>query len=102
MLGGDEPSGDTGDVRNKAAEAAQVCRSGLISKSSLGRIDHHTDVGNSIQKRAEALNASNKGKLGSQLAAQKAQTHAQTLNEASQAEREARNADNAEQVRRWD
>lgn len=48
------------------------------------------------------MNASNRGKLGSQLAAQKAQTHAQVLNEASQEQRAARDADSAEQARRWD
>ncbi|OKL58878.1 hypothetical protein UA08_05464 [Talaromyces atroroseus] len=74
-LGGVPSSGDTGDARSKAAEAAQ--------------------------KRAETLSASSKGKLGSQLAAQKAQTQSQTLNEASRAELLARNADNAAETRQW-
>lgn len=52
------------------------------------------------QKRAEGASA-NKGKLGSKLAAQKAQTQTQTLNEASRTERAARDADGAEEARRW-
>ncbi|KAL2872094.1 uncharacterized protein BJX67DRAFT_341489 [Aspergillus lucknowensis] len=54
------------------------------------------------QKRAEATSNANKGKLGSKLAAQKAQTQAQTLNEASRDERAARDADGAEAARRWE
>lgn len=54
-----------------------------------------------LQKRAEALNASSKGKLGSQLAAQKARTQAQTLSAASQGEVAARNADSAAEARQW-
>jgi ABC-type Na+ efflux pump permease subunit len=54
-----------------------------------------------IQRRAEALNASSKGKLASQLAAQKAQTQSQTLNSASQVERDTRNADSAAEARQW-
>ncbi|KAL2834543.1 hypothetical protein BJY01DRAFT_84089 [Aspergillus pseudoustus] len=53
------------------------------------------------QARAEATTAS-KGKLGTKLAAQKAQTHSQTLNEVSRDERAARDADGAEAARRWD
>lgn len=44
----------------------------------------------------------NRGKLGSKLAAQKAKTQTQTLNEVSQTERAAREADDAEQARRWE
>ncbi|RAO65469.1 uncharacterized protein BHQ10_001481 [Talaromyces amestolkiae] len=74
-LGGASSPQDTADARAKAAEAAQ--------------------------KRAEALNASSKGKLGSQLAAQKARTQTQTLGAASQAEVAARNADSAAETRQW-
>ncbi|OJJ63404.1 hypothetical protein ASPSYDRAFT_126887 [Aspergillus sydowii CBS 593.65] len=68
--------GNTDDARAKAAQAAQ--------------------------KRAEATGPANKGKLGSKLAAQKAQTQTQTLNEVSRDERAARDADGASAARRWD
>jgi hypothetical protein len=54
-----------------------------------------------IQRRAEALSASSKGKLGSQLAAQKAKTQSQTLSSASQVERDTRDADSAAEARQW-
>jgi len=53
-----------------------------------------------IQKRAEEASG-NKGKLGSKLAAQKAKTQTQTLGEVSREERAARDADGAEEARRW-
>jgi hypothetical protein len=53
-----------------------------------------------FQKRAESASA-NKGKLGSKLAAQKAQSHAQTLDQVSRTERAARDADGVEAARRW-
>ncbi|KAJ5880773.1 uncharacterized protein N7473_011826 [Penicillium subrubescens] len=53
------------------------------------------------QKRAEAASASSKGKLGTKLAAQKAKTQTQTLNEVSQTERAVRDADGAEEARQW-
>ncbi|QKX56073.1 uncharacterized protein TRUGW13939_03173 [Talaromyces rugulosus] len=58
-------------------------------------------AGEAAQRRAQALNASSKGKLASQLAAQKAQTQSQTLNSASQVERDTRNADSAAEARQW-
>lgn len=58
-------------------------------------------ISNVDQKRAEGTSVK-KGKLGSKLATQKAQTQSQTLNEASQTERAARDADGAEQARRWE
>ncbi|KAJ5086455.1 hypothetical protein NUU61_007762 [Penicillium alfredii] len=54
------------------------------------------------QKRAESSSTANKGKLGSKLAAQKAQTQSQTLGEVSRTERAARDADGAEAARRWE
>lgn len=54
-----------------------------------------------VQRRAEALSASSKGKLGSQLAAQKSQTQSQALSSASQVERDTRNADSAAEARQW-
>ncbi|KAJ5113623.1 hypothetical protein N7456_002157 [Penicillium angulare] len=54
------------------------------------------------QKRAEtASSTSNKGKLGSKLAADKAKTQNQTLNEVSRDERAARDADQAAEARQW-
>lgn len=54
------------------------------------------------QKRAESASAAgSKGKLGTKLAAQKAQTQNQTLNEASRDEVAARDADGAAEARRW-
>ncbi|KOS43002.1 hypothetical protein ACN38_g6131 [Penicillium nordicum] len=53
------------------------------------------------QKRAETASG-NKGKLGSKLAAQKAQTQAQTLDEVSRTERAARDVDGTEAARRWE
>ncbi|CRG85143.1 hypothetical protein PISL3812_02271 [Talaromyces islandicus] len=73
-LGG-STSGETENARNMAGEAAQ--------------------------RRAEALSASSKGKLGSQLAAQKAKTQSQTLNSVSQIERDTRDADSAAEARQW-
>lgn len=92
-LGGASSSQDTADARAKAAEAAQVY------PSTQPITVWSTDL--LLQKRAEALNASSKGKLGSQLAAQKARTQAQTLNAASQSEVAARNADTAAETRQW-
>lgn len=70
-------SSDDADARSKAALAAQ--------------------------KRAQdAKSASGKGKLGAKLAAQKAQTQAQTLNEASRDERATRDSDDAATARRWE
>ncbi|KAL3460678.1 hypothetical protein BJX64DRAFT_262368 [Aspergillus heterothallicus] len=53
------------------------------------------------QARAKATTA-NKGKLGTKLAAQRAQTQSQTLSEVSREERAARDADGAEAARRWE
>lgn len=54
-----------------------------------------------LQKRAESASA-NKGKLGSKLAAQKAQTQSQTLDQVSRTERAARDVDGVEAARRWE
>ncbi|KAE8147409.1 hypothetical protein BDV25DRAFT_160443 [Aspergillus avenaceus] len=62
--------------------------------------DARSNAAIAAQKRAES--AGGKGKLGSKLAAQKAQTHTQTLTEASRDERAARDADNAASARRWE
>jgi len=70
----------------------------MFSKS-FGEISINSLV---LKKRAEGASAAaGKGKLGSKLAAQKAQTQGQTLNEVSRSERAARNADEAAEARRW-
>ncbi|CAI7675651.1 hypothetical protein N7533_010946 [Penicillium manginii] len=50
------------------------------------------------QKRADTASSGNKGKLGSKLAAQKAKTQTQTLNEASETERATRAQDDQREV----
>ncbi|KNG82364.1 hypothetical protein ANOM_009853 [Aspergillus nomiae NRRL 13137] len=79
---------------------------GATGKSSSGvgadTADARTNAAIAAQKRAESTTAGNKGKLGSKLAAQKAQTQAQTLGQASRDERAARDADNAASARRWE
>ncbi|KAL4989729.1 hypothetical protein BDW68DRAFT_175683 [Aspergillus falconensis] len=67
-----------------------------------GTNDARAKAAMAAQKRAEASGSANKGKLGSKLAAQRAQTQAQTLNEFSREERAARDADGAAAARRWD
>ncbi|KAL5341807.1 hypothetical protein BJX70DRAFT_357973 [Aspergillus crustosus] len=54
------------------------------------------------QRAGAASSTANKGKLGTKLAAQKAQTQAQTLSEVSKDERAARDADGAATARRWE
>ncbi|KAJ9308229.1 hypothetical protein DTO217A2_2211 [Paecilomyces variotii] len=115
-----DPFSQPGRVLGSAPPAASTPRAPLPPKVSSsmgpGRTLGGTNGGSSTeaedprskaalaaQKRAEAqANAANKGKLGSQLAAQKAQTHSQTLVEASRTERAARDADNAAQAQRWE
>ncbi|PYH64741.1 uncharacterized protein BO88DRAFT_408066 [Aspergillus vadensis CBS 113365] len=64
--------------------------------------DARTKAALAAQKRAESASAAgSKGKLGTKLAAQKAQTQNQTLNEASRDEVAARDADGAAEARRW-
>ncbi|KAL1992340.1 hypothetical protein VTN49DRAFT_4372 [Thermomyces lanuginosus] len=75
-LGGGTSSGDAGDARAKAAEAAQ--------------------------KRAEAMSAANKGKYSKQLEEQKKKTQQKTLEEASKDALAARQADQNLKARQWD
>ncbi|OGM44064.1 hypothetical protein ABOM_007335 [Aspergillus bombycis] len=103
------PPGETG-------KSSSGPRAPLPAKASTGRTlggagapgagadtaDARTNAAIAAQKRAESTTAGNKGKLGSKLAAQKAQTQAQTLGEASRDERAARDADNAASARRWE
>ncbi|EER44359.1 conserved hypothetical protein [Histoplasma capsulatum var. duboisii H88] len=54
------------------------------------------------ERAARQSSAAKKGKLSSQLAAQKSQTRSETLDEASRHNRATRDADAAATVRRWD
>ncbi|OQE16544.1 hypothetical protein PENFLA_c027G04379 [Penicillium flavigenum] len=69
--------------------------------STAGTDEARANAAIAAQKRAESASA-NKGKLGSKLAAQKAQTQAQTLDQASRTERAARDVDGVEAARRWE
>ncbi|KAJ6131180.1 hypothetical protein N7523_001640 [Penicillium sp. IBT 18751x] len=73
---------------------------GEASDTPGGADEARSNAAIAAQKRAEEA-SSNKGKLGSKLAAQKAKTQTQTLGEVSQDERAARDADGAEEARRW-
>ncbi|OJD12628.1 hypothetical protein AJ78_06815 [Emergomyces pasteurianus Ep9510] len=76
-LGGQGPDQGKSDPRNAAARAAE-------------------------ERAAKQTSTAKKGKLGSQLAAQKAQTRNETLDEVSRHNRAAREADAAAAARRWD
>ncbi|KAJ5794197.1 hypothetical protein N7457_000796 [Penicillium paradoxum] len=71
------------------------------TSSVAGADEARANAAIAAQKRAEGISA-NKGKLGAKLAAQKAQTHAQTLDQVSRTERATRDADGAEVARRWE
>ncbi|KAL2365088.1 hypothetical protein RJZ56_001977 [Blastomyces dermatitidis] len=75
--GGPGPGQRTEDPRNAAARAAE-------------------------ERAAKQSLSAKKGKLSSQLAAQKAQTRNETLDEASRHNRATREADATAAVRRWD
>ncbi|PGH33335.1 hypothetical protein GX50_03812 [[Emmonsia] crescens] len=75
--GGQGPGQGKDDPRNAAARAAE-------------------------ERAAKQTSTAKKGKLGSQLAAQKAQTRNETLDEASRHNRATREVDAAATVRRWD
>ncbi|KAL2817792.1 hypothetical protein BJX63DRAFT_384904 [Aspergillus granulosus] len=85
-LGGGGGSGSAGSSTGPGTETAEDARARAAAAA---------------QARAEATTA-NKGKLGTKLAAQKAQTQSQTLQAASRDERAARDADGAEAARRWE
>ncbi|PGH15577.1 hypothetical protein AJ79_02359 [Helicocarpus griseus UAMH5409] len=68
-----------------------------------GKDDPRSAAARAAEERAaKQASTSKQGKLGSQLAAQKAQTRNETLDEASRHNRATREADEAEAVRRWD
>ncbi|KAI3010744.1 hypothetical protein CBS147346_1509 [Aspergillus niger] len=92
---GSGPSGRTLGSGNTAAAAAAAGDGNATA-------DARTNAALAAQKRAESASATgSKGKLGTKLAAQKAQTQNQTLNEASRDEVAAREADGAAEARRW-
>ncbi|KAJ5698497.1 hypothetical protein N7462_000502 [Penicillium macrosclerotiorum] len=67
-----------------------------------GEDEARSNAAIAAQKRAEAASASaSKGKLSSKLATEKAQTQNQILSQASQGERSARDADDAQKAREW-
>ncbi|KAM5468973.1 hypothetical protein MferCBS49748_003184 [Microsporum ferrugineum] len=76
-LGGGGNAGGSSDARSAAARAAEE------------RVAKHSA-------------AAGKGKLSSQLAAQKAKSRNETLEDVSRAEREARDVQNADETRKWD
>ncbi|GFF50315.1 hypothetical protein IFM58399_08776 [Aspergillus lentulus] len=65
------------------------------------RADARTNAAIAAQKRAESAATAQKGKLGSKLAAQKAQTQAKTLSEVSREQTAARHMDESSEARRW-
>ncbi|GIK02777.1 hypothetical protein Aspvir_006838 [Aspergillus viridinutans] len=65
------------------------------------RADARTNAAIAAQKRAESAASAQKGKLGSKLAAQKAQTQTQTLSEVSREQTAARQMDESSEARRW-
>ncbi|KAF4258131.1 hypothetical protein KXW98_008670 [Aspergillus fumigatus] len=65
------------------------------------RADARTNAAIAAQKRAESAAKAQKGKLGSKLAAQKAQTQAKTLSEVSREQISARHMDESSEARRW-
>jgi hypothetical protein len=100
-LGESSPQqGGNDEARSNAAIAAQVSYTPQIERGQIPQ--RNVTLANfSVQKRAEAASASSKGKLGTKLAAQKAKTQTQTLNEVSETERAVRDADGAEEARQW-
>jgi hypothetical protein len=65
------------------------------------RADARTNAAIAAQKRAESAASAQKGKLGSKLAAQKAQTQAKTLSEVSREQTATRHMDESSEARRW-
>ncbi|OJJ49653.1 hypothetical protein ASPZODRAFT_12773 [Penicilliopsis zonata CBS 506.65] len=108
-----QPGRVLGSSSTQAQPAQQPSRVPLPSKANFstpGRTlgapatedtaDARAQAALAAQKRAEAT--SGKGKLGSKLAAQKAQTQAQTLSEASRDERANRRLDDTVTTSRWE
>ncbi|KAL4914169.1 hypothetical protein BDW62DRAFT_148558 [Aspergillus aurantiobrunneus] len=97
-LGGSGGGGNVNSGAGTGTEAATGPGTGTLEDAN----DARSKAAFAAQKRAEASGPTSKGKLGNKLAAQKAQTQAQTLNEVSRDERAARDADGASAARRWD
>ncbi|KAL4952365.1 hypothetical protein BDW69DRAFT_22526 [Aspergillus filifer] len=106
-LGGSGSGGGAGNTdasataRSGTGSGTTGTGTGTVDEPGSSADDARARAALAAQKRAETGNAG-KGKLGTKLAAQKAQTHAQTLNEASRDERAARDADDASAARRWE
>ncbi|CDM30286.1 hypothetical protein DTO013E5_9267 [Penicillium roqueforti] len=86
---------------NWKATPGRTLGESTTGSSTAGTDEARANAAIAAQKRAEGALA-NKGKLGSKLAAQKAQTQAQTLDQVSRTERAARDVDGAEAARRWE
>ncbi|KGO47577.1 hypothetical protein PEX2_090710 [Penicillium expansum] len=86
---------------NWKATPGRTLGEGTTDASTAGTDEARANAAIAAQKRAEGASA-NKGKLGAKLAAQKAQTQAQTLDQVSRTERAARDVDGAEATRRWE
>ncbi|KEY76170.1 hypothetical protein BA78_8201 [Aspergillus fumigatus] len=92
------PGAERADARTNAAIAAQV--SDTVERSGAALVCGRWLTGG-CQKRAESAAKAQKGKLGSKLAAQKAQTQAKTLSEVSREQISARHMDESSEARRW-
>ncbi|GFG02108.1 hypothetical protein IFM61606_03475 [Aspergillus udagawae] len=94
------PDAERADARTNAAIAAQVSKhpdGELLRICLMTRLADWTMP----KKRAESAASAQKGKLGSKLAAQKAQTQAQTLSEVSREQTAARHMDESSKARNW-
>ncbi|KAJ5951142.1 uncharacterized protein N7479_009555 [Penicillium vulpinum] len=86
---------------NWKATPGRTLGEGNTNSSTAAADEARANAAIAAQKRADSASA-NKGKLGSKLAAQKAQTQAQTLDQVSRTERVARDVDGVEAARRWE
>ncbi|PGG96225.1 hypothetical protein GX51_07931 [Blastomyces parvus] len=110
-----EPFAQPGRVLGTNPNPPQAPRASLPRKANAGRTlgggqvpaqgkdDPRSAAARAAEERAaKQSSATKKGKLSSQLAAQKAQTRNETLDEASRHNRATREADAAAEVSRWD
>ncbi|EFR03666.1 hypothetical protein MGYG_06662 [Nannizzia gypsea CBS 118893] len=70
-------------------------------KNAVGGGDARSAAAKAAEERAAKYSTAGKGKLASQLAAQKSKSRNETLDDISRAERAARDAQSAEESRRW-
>ncbi|OJD21042.1 hypothetical protein ACJ73_07621 [Blastomyces percursus] len=110
-----EPFAQPGRVLGTKPDRPQAPRTSLPRKASAGRTlgggpspgqrkeDPRNAAARAAEERAAKQSSSaKKGKLSSQLAAQKAKTRNETLDEASRQNRATREADAAAAMSRWD